>query len=44
MTAYDFARLATGTDPIELFTAGKLRLAGDTYFGASVGELFDLPR
>lgn len=44
MPASAFVELATGTQPIELFSAGKLRLAGDTYFGASVGELFDLPR
>lgn len=44
LSAYDFVALATGTNPIELFSAGKLRLAGDTYFGASVGELLDLPR
>jgi len=37
-------RLATGADPVKLFSSGKLRLAGDTYFGASVGELFDIPR
>lgn len=44
MSAFDFVQLATGADPIKLFTAGKLRLAGDTYFGASVGELFDIPK
>ncbi|WP_116996668.1 SCP2 sterol-binding domain-containing protein [Desertimonas flava] len=42
LEALDFVQLASGTDPIELFRAGRLRLAGDTYFGASVGELFDL--
>jgi len=40
----DFVRLATGADAIKLFTDGKLRLAGDTYFGASVGELFEIPK
>jgi hypothetical protein len=40
----DFVRLATGADPVKLFTDGKPRLAGDTYFGASVGELFDIPK
>lgn len=44
ISAYDFVRLVTGADPIKLFTAGKLRLAGDTYFGASVAELFDIPK
>src|SRR5262245_48995764 len=42
IAAYDFVQLATGADPIKLFTAGRLRLAGDTYFGASVGSLFDI--
>ena len=42
LSAFDFVRLASGSNPIELFSAGRLRLAGDTYFGASVGELFDL--
>ena len=42
VSAFDFVRLASGSNPIELFSAGGLRLAGDTYFGASVGELFDL--
>ena len=42
LSAFDFVQLATGSNPIDLFSGGKLRLAGDTYFGASVGELFDL--
>ena len=42
VSAFDFVQLATGADPIVLFAAGKLRLAGDTYFGASIGELFDI--
>jgi len=42
LSAFDVVQLATGREPIELFRAGRLRLAGDTYFGASVGELFDL--
>jgi putative sterol carrier protein len=42
LSAYDFVQLATGADAIRLFSAGKLRLAGDTYFGASIGELFDI--
>lgn len=42
LAAFDFVRLASGSNPIDLFSAGRLRLAGDTYFGASVGELFDL--
>lgn len=42
LSAYDFLRLATGADAIQLFAAGRLRIAGDTYFGASVGELFDI--
>jgi hypothetical protein len=42
LSAFDFVRLASGSNAIELFSAGGLRLAGDTYFGASVGELFDL--
>ncbi len=44
LSSYDFVRLATGADAVRMFTAGKLRLSGDTYFGASVGGLFDLPR
>lgn len=44
LSAYDFVRLATGADAIQLFAAGRLRIAGDTYFGASVGELFDIAR
>lgn len=44
VSAYDFVQLATGADAIRLFAAGKLRLAGDTYFGASIGELFDIAR
>jgi hypothetical protein len=42
LSAFDFVQLATGRNPIDLFSGGRLRLAGDTYFGASVAELFDL--
>lgn len=44
LAPFDFVQLATGADAIKLFADGKLRLAGDTYFGASVGELFDIAR
>jgi hypothetical protein len=44
LSAFDFVQIATGADPVRLFTAGKVRMAGDTYFGASLAELFDLPR
>ena len=42
VSAFDFVQLATGTDPIRLFADGRLRLSGDTYFGASVGAFFAL--
>jgi predicted lipid carrier protein YhbT len=44
LSAYDLVRLAAGADPVLLFREGRLRLSGDTYFGASIGTLFDLPR